>query len=240
MVEADTKAGHGVDGIAALAKLGPLPPTRQAQSPSGSLHHYFRYPVGGFVVRNSASRLAPGVDVRGQGGMVIAPPSVRDDGAYRWLNTLPVANAPTWLLQLVIERPRPPCPPRAATATVADAEYLLIALSKIDPDIDEGSWFQIACALRTELGDERGFEAWDQWSAGGEKYKTHEMQKRWEYLSAKEYRYSGRTIYHFAEQADPGWADRLDRENKAALDQAAAEFIAASDEERDALIRRWS
>src|SRR5262245_46448221 len=45
VVEADTLKGHGADGIAALqalqARYGALPPTRQAQSPSGSLHCYF-------------------------------------------------------------------------------------------------------------------------------------------------------------------------------------------------------
>ena len=105
VVEADTKKGHDVDGIAALraleAKHGPLPETLMAESPSGSIHHYFNYPKD-VAIKNSASEIAPGVDVRGDGGMVIAPPSVRGDGAYRWINEgTPIADAPEWLVELV-------------------------------------------------------------------------------------------------------------------------------------------
>ena len=34
--------------------------------------------------------------------MFVAPPSVRADGAYRWLNDNPIADAPQWLLDLVV------------------------------------------------------------------------------------------------------------------------------------------
>lgn len=111
VVEVDTPEGHAVDGIAALAALealhGALPPTREAGSPSGSIHRYFRHP--GFPVKNSASVLAPGVDVRGDGGMVLAPPSVKPGkGAYTWRNVLPIADAPAWLLVMVKGADRPP------------------------------------------------------------------------------------------------------------------------------------
>src|SRR6266446_5466532 len=45
VVDIDTKEGHDVDGAASLAALeaehGALPETRQAISPSGSIHYYF-------------------------------------------------------------------------------------------------------------------------------------------------------------------------------------------------------
>jgi hypothetical protein len=103
VVEADTKEGHGVDGIASLAALeqqhGALPPTLMAESPSGTSHLYFSWPTGGVKIINSASTIGPGIDVRGEGGMVIAPPSVKKDGSYRWINDLPVAEAPAWLIE---------------------------------------------------------------------------------------------------------------------------------------------
>ncbi len=106
IVETDTKkVGHRHDGAASLAELeakhGALPATRMAMSPSGSVHHYFTHPGDGIKVWCSDSRLGPGIDVKGDGGMVIAPPSVRRDGAYVWLNDLPIAPAPDWLLALV-------------------------------------------------------------------------------------------------------------------------------------------
>jgi hypothetical protein len=106
VIEADTKKGHKVDGIGSLraleANLGQLPKTVTAQSPSGSLHYYFKWP--GYKVWSSASKLAPGVDVRGDGGMVIAPPSWRGDGQYQWLTPDElIADAPGWLLKLVAQ-----------------------------------------------------------------------------------------------------------------------------------------
>ncbi len=115
VVETDTAEGHGdgVDGAAALAKLevehGPLSPTLEAESPSGSIHRYFKHP--GFKIKNSASEVASGVDVRGDGGMVVAPPSMKPGkGAYRWRNSLPIADCPQWLLDRIVagkERPDP-------------------------------------------------------------------------------------------------------------------------------------
>src|SRR5262249_49187606 len=109
VLEADTPAGHDVDGLAALAALeaihGSLPSTRVAQSPSGSRHWYFNYPPN-VIIRTWASQLGPGLDVRAEGGMVVAPPSVRDDGSYCWLNDGPVADAPAWLIEPVREKER--------------------------------------------------------------------------------------------------------------------------------------
>ena len=80
VLEADTPKGHAVDGIASLRRLerqhGRLPKTLMAVSPSGSLHYYFKWPKRR-VIGNTASKVAPGIDVRGEGGMVLAPPSVK-------------------------------------------------------------------------------------------------------------------------------------------------------------------
>jgi hypothetical protein len=76
VIEADTVKGHGVDGLASIKELeaehGPLPKTRMAVSPSGSVHRYYKHP--GFKIWSSDSFIAPGVDIKGDGGMVIAPP----------------------------------------------------------------------------------------------------------------------------------------------------------------------
>jgi hypothetical protein len=107
VVETDTADGHGegVDGAAELAKLeakhGILPATREAISPSGSVHRYFKHP--GFKIKNSASLIGPGIDVRGDGGMVVGPPSVKlGRGVYSWRNDLPIADAPSWLLDRIV------------------------------------------------------------------------------------------------------------------------------------------
>ncbi len=113
VVETDTLAGHDVDGAVALAELeakhGPLPETLQAISPSGSIHRYFQHPGSGIKIKSTASALGAGIDVRGDGGMVVAPPSINPDGReYRWLNKNPIARMPEWLIELTREKPRAP------------------------------------------------------------------------------------------------------------------------------------
>lgn len=110
VIEADTLAGHGVDGIANLQRLidehGVLPPTIEARSPSGSRHLYFSYPDE-LVVKNSASVVAAGVDVRADGGMIIAPPGHRPGiGCYDWVcspSEIDPASCPEWLLRRCVE-----------------------------------------------------------------------------------------------------------------------------------------
>ena len=85
----------------------PLPDTLVARTGSGGLHIYFRHP--GFLVRNSASKLRPGLDIRGDGGFVVLPPSQHASGnTYEWLTDLPIAEAPEALLALIRARPSEP------------------------------------------------------------------------------------------------------------------------------------
>lgn len=112
VVDADTIAGgHAANGIAALADLeskhGTLPTTLMARSPSGSIHYYFKYPLH-MRVGGSRSKIAPGVDICGDKNMVIVPPSVKGDLPYEWLNPgVAIADAPTWLLDLIAEAAKP-------------------------------------------------------------------------------------------------------------------------------------
>jgi hypothetical protein len=109
------------DGPSSLRKLtayhGPLPLTVTAKTPNG-WHLHFTGTRPSITV--STGRIGPGLDVRSNGGYCILPPSVRPpDGRYRWLrgrspDDLPLAETPTWLLDLA-EPPAPtppPCGPR--------------------------------------------------------------------------------------------------------------------------------
>jgi hypothetical protein len=93
---------------AAQAAHGRLPATRQSQSARG-LHLWWRADL---PVPCSAGRVAAHVDVRGDNGYVIAPPSIHPCGRpYRWTSTEPLAVAPEWLLRLTCKRPPPSTPP---------------------------------------------------------------------------------------------------------------------------------
>jgi hypothetical protein len=73
-------------------------------TPRGGYHLWFLY-TG--PVPNSTGKIAPHIDVRGDGGYVCVAPSVTEDGVYVWSGdpAAPLAIAPTWLLTLVRQRP---------------------------------------------------------------------------------------------------------------------------------------
>src|SRR5208283_1313206 len=84
-------------------------------------HLYFCYPEGP-TIRNSTSKLAPGLDIRGMGGYAVVPPSVHSSGhRYDWEGEdAPIATAPGWLLDLVRARPQASAP----TPSVVGADFI--------------------------------------------------------------------------------------------------------------------
>jgi hypothetical protein len=92
-------------GFVALARLGVLPDTVEANTARGA-HEYFRMPK--MDIRNSAGKVAPHVDIRGNGGYVLAPPSIHPSGQrYEWSIDCArsVADAPQWLLDKLVDHP---------------------------------------------------------------------------------------------------------------------------------------
>jgi Bifunctional DNA primase/polymerase, N-terminal/Primase C terminal 1 (PriCT-1) len=91
-----------LDGELELRRLeaehGTLPPTVEVIT-GGGRHLYFKTPEA--PVRNSASKVADNIDVRGDGGYVLAPPSIHPSGRrYAWSadSASVFAAAPDWLL----------------------------------------------------------------------------------------------------------------------------------------------
>ena len=112
LVVLDLDRKNDVDGILWLMEQikvhGDLPYTVEANSPSGGWHVYFRYPEE-FDPKTCEGEIAPGVDVRGHGGMVLAAPSIKPGAnrPYQWKNPpgfFEVATAPKWILDLLPRR----------------------------------------------------------------------------------------------------------------------------------------
>jgi hypothetical protein len=80
------------------------------ESPSGSTHRLFKHPGGDVRIRTGAldKDKYPGVDIKGDGGMSVAPPSRTHKGVYKWLNKQKIAKAPARLLELVVKPARAP------------------------------------------------------------------------------------------------------------------------------------
>jgi hypothetical protein len=108
LVVIDVDPLHGGDhSLEALEQAhGALPDTIRAATGGGGLHVYLAHPGG--LVANKVGLVA-GIDVRGDGGFVVAPPSVHPSGRrYAWLppglpDEAQPAPIPTWLLQLIRE-----------------------------------------------------------------------------------------------------------------------------------------
>jgi Bifunctional DNA primase/polymerase, N-terminal len=126
-----------VDSLKALTKqYGPLPITRQSRSSRG-LHYWFKTTV--LPIPTSSGRVGSGLDVKGEGGYIIVPPSIHPDGpAYRWLNNEPIVEAPPWLLVLArkptpSQQQPPPSPNAPRPSSGPPGAYGLAALrSEID------------------------------------------------------------------------------------------------------------
>jgi putative DNA primase/helicase len=104
----------GPTGKATLAELererGQLPRTVVQLTPNKGAHLLFNWP--GYPVPNSAGRIGPGVDIRGDRGYIVGPGSRTSNGIYRFAlgrtpDDVEIAPAPLWLLKLIGHKPAP-------------------------------------------------------------------------------------------------------------------------------------
>lgn len=106
VLDVDVDKG-GMESLRGLEEeYGPMPETRTCLTGGGGMHLYFRVKES---VSNSVEKLGKGLDVRGDGGYVIVPPSMHASGRpYAWDigQTERVADCPPWLLKLA-RKPRP-------------------------------------------------------------------------------------------------------------------------------------
>jgi hypothetical protein len=113
VVDVDTEAG-----LVALKKYMPelmLTPTAKTQK--GGRHLYFKYVPG----LSNRVRAIDGVDVRGDGGFVVAPPSEGEHGSYSWLEgqglgRVDIEEMPAALVE-ALKAPAPVTSPAARVVT---------------------------------------------------------------------------------------------------------------------------
>ena len=98
VLDIDPDNGGGESWAQLRAEHGSVEATHAVRTGSGGWHLYFALPD--FVPGNSAGRLPKGIDVRGLGGQVVAPPSHTDKGGYT-VHEGPLLEAPDWLVDLV-------------------------------------------------------------------------------------------------------------------------------------------
>lgn len=99
-LDVDPKSGGNESLLSLESQYGQLPATRIHRTGSGGRHYLFRLPAD-FEITNSRGRLPRGIDVRGNGGFIVAPGSITSVGTYRTESGDPIADAPDWLLGLL-------------------------------------------------------------------------------------------------------------------------------------------
>lgn len=112
VIDIDPRHG-GEDSLHSLEERhGPLPRTLTVQTGGGGRHLYFAAPADPVPLRSRVA-LVEGVDIRAEGGLVVAPPSIHPSGcAYAWIGGAEVpqepAALPRWMISLIRRRSEHP------------------------------------------------------------------------------------------------------------------------------------
>lgn len=125
----DVDPGHGGEDTLLTHEEhhGPLPTDCRALTGGEGWHYLFQHP-GERIRNNAGTKLGPGLDVRGDGGYIVAAPSRHiSENRYEWL-TLVAADTelptlPDWLLDRLRDDPEPerrPLPARPRPAGTAN------------------------------------------------------------------------------------------------------------------------
>lgn len=116
LVVVDLDEASAIDAL--VQEIGVLPVTRQVVTERG-LHLYFRYPSEHSIPSRAGVR--PHLDVRGDGGYVVAPPSVNANGhQYAWVDeSVPIGDLPAPLLSMLSA-------PSPDTTAIPDSEGAVI------------------------------------------------------------------------------------------------------------------
>ena len=156
IVVVDVDPRHGGDQAFAdlQARYGRLPQAPTVRTGGGGVHIYLC--ANDRRLSNSVGALGSGIDVRGEGGYVIAPPSRHaNSNLYSWdasgrIGQVSIAEVPTWLTDLLISpwqngaasRPERPLHLRAAPL-----DFARLAAGIADGERDN-QLFRLACSLR--------------------------------------------------------------------------------------------
>ncbi|WP_139905476.1 DUF927 domain-containing protein [Clostridium thermarum] len=97
----DVDIEHG--GYESLKEYGELRKTLSVRTGSGGSHHYYLIPKG-VTIPNKVGILK-GVDIRANGGLVVAPGSIHKSGNYyEWIDDIEMATPDEWLVDLILNK----------------------------------------------------------------------------------------------------------------------------------------
>jgi hypothetical protein len=154
VIDVDPRNGGDEALEQAIRRHGPLPGTLEAWTGGGGKHLLFEHP--GFPVRCSAGVLGLGLDEKGDGGYIVAAPSIHASGArYRWANQSDIAEAPEWLLEAIRE---PSMGHSEDTSTSARMRRVSLDGGSIPSGERNDTLFRMGCSLRAHGHDQQTIE----------------------------------------------------------------------------------
>ena len=202
-----------------IAKLGELPYTATQLTAGGGFHLLFRYPGA-----RCRGKLGAGVDIKSEGGYIVAHPSTINDRPYEWkasgdpLDGARVAELPeAWrdaiLATKTTESAVAPRNDRQEPIDQATVEELRSALEYLDPD-DHETW--TSCGHRLKSLGNAGRELWLTWSQSSAKWQPKDA-RRWDTFKGD------RTGYKaiFTEAQHRGWKNPRSRHETATVTRLA-------------------
>jgi hypothetical protein len=149
VVDPDPRNGGFASLVALEAEGKHLPNTLTVRTGrgDGGIHAYYRVPI---ELVSWPKTAAPGIDLKGPGGYVLAPPSIHPDSGmpYTWLEVRPMSDAPEWLVALGRAR-------AVSTAAVVDEDegepqpddVIERVVAELEPHFTEGRKHAIAYAF---------------------------------------------------------------------------------------------
>jgi hypothetical protein len=135
-IDPDASKDGSPDGVAnwveLVAKHGSIPQTHAHNTPNGGQHLLFKWRDDRPVTNREGGLRGLGINVRGEGGYIVVPPSCMADGrAYQIAEPLDFFNfaeAPEWLYDLILSKPPKPSPTVSTQSTLSISQQAMAAV----------------------------------------------------------------------------------------------------------------
>lgn len=207
VIDLDRDPETGKDGYAELKKWErdnniTLPDTVQSITGRGGYHIFYRSSQS----IPCSSNQDKGIDIRGDGGYIIAPPSIHPNGhRYEWEiapDDRPIAEATPEVMMFINwakQHDEADDAPEDSKISIIDEvteKRVLTALDKIPvKDLSYDEWIHIGMAIHN-IG--MAFEIWDEWSKDDPRYNDGNSTtiEKWRSFSGTKSRWNAGTIFN--------------------------------------------
>ncbi|MEW6746115.1 MAG: bifunctional DNA primase/polymerase [Planctomycetota bacterium] len=182
IIDIDPRNGGDVSLAELEREHGKLPETITCLTGGGGKHYYFALPPGVEIRCRPAFR--KGIDIKGSGGYVVAPPSVHPNGTYyRWKpghnpGSVGLAELPDWIVHECADKRAGPSAmpadlfrddggPPADIGPIREGCGFLAWVHNCPPEVDEPSWYAaLSILVRCKSDFLDGAGLCHQWSRG--------------------------------------------------------------------------